>query len=64
MPRLDLRPGTAEPVYLVVSRAQVETGVTAEPLQWLRSLSSDPAGVARECMGRVSVIVEGYDDDP
>lgn len=30
---------------------------------WLRSLSSDPR-TARAFMGRVSVIVEGYDDDP
>ena len=63
MPRLDLRPAIAEPVYLVVTRAQVETGDAAQPLRWLRSLSSDPRA-ARAFMGRVSVIVEGYDDDP
>jgi hypothetical protein len=63
MPRQDLRPGLAEPVYLIVSRAQVETGDATQPLRWLHSLSSDPR-TARAFMGRVSVIVEGYDDDP
>ena len=63
MPRLDLRPAIAEPVYLIVRRAQVETGEAAQPLRWLRSLSSDPRA-ARAFMGRVRVIVEGYDDDP
>ena len=58
-----LRPGVAEPVILMFSRRQVEACDVDEPLELLRSLSAD-RGVAIEFCGRISLVVDGHNDDP
>lgn len=63
MHRLDYRPAIQEPVYLVLSRLQVESGDTQEPMAFLQHLVSS-SNAALEFMGRVSLIVDGYNDDP
>ncbi len=62
MPRLDFRPAIQEPVFLALSRQQVESGDTQEPIDFLQHLVSS-ADTALEFMGRVSLIVDGYNDD-
>jgi len=62
MPRLDFRPAIQEPVYLVLSRQQVESGDTQEPMSFLQLIIASPDH-ALEFMGRVSLIVDGYNDD-
>jgi hypothetical protein len=62
MPRLDFRPAIQEPVYLVLSRQQVESGDTHEPMTFLQHIIANPDH-ALEFMGRVSLIVDGYNDD-
>lgn len=37
-----LRPGIAEPVFLMFSRQQIETGDIGEPLEFLRGLTATP----------------------
>jgi len=58
MPRLDFRPAIQEPVYLVLSRAQVESGDWQEPLAFLRHIVANPDH-ALEFMGRISLIIDG-----
>ena len=62
MPRLDFRPAIQEPVYLVLSRQQVESGDRKEPMAFLQHIVANPDH-ALEFMGRVSLIVDGYNDD-
>ena len=62
MPRLDFRPAIQEPVYLVISRQQVESGDTQEPMSFLQFIIVSPDH-ALEFMGRVSLIIDGYNDD-
>ncbi|MDP2431918.1 MAG: hypothetical protein Q8O33_07790 [Pseudomonadota bacterium] len=62
MPRLDFRPAIQEPVYLILSRQQVESGDTQEPMVFLQHIVANPDH-ALEFMGRVSLIVDGYNDD-
>ena len=62
MPRLDFRPAIQEPVYLVLSRPQVEAGGIQEPMIFLRHIVSN-VDVAVEFMGRVSLIIDGYNHD-
>ena len=62
MPRLDFRPAIQEPVFLVISRQQVESGDTQDPMVFLQHLVSN-ANTALEFKGRVSLIVDGYNDD-
>lgn len=62
MPRLDFRPAIQEPVYLVLSRRQVESGDRKEPMAFLQHIVANPDH-ALEFMGRVSLIVDGYNDD-
>ncbi len=57
-----LRPGISEPVILMFSRRQVETSDLAEPLQFLRRLTAD-RHTALEFCGRISLVVDGYNDD-
>ena len=45
------------------SRRQVETCDVAEPLQLLRSLTAD-RHTALEFSGRLSLVVDGYNNDP
>lgn len=58
-----LRPGISEPVFLMFSRRQVETSDIDEPLLFLRGLTADPRAALEYC-GRISLIVDGYNDDP
>ena len=58
-----LRPAISEPVVLMFSRRQVETCDVNEPLASLRELTADRK-VALEFCGRVSLVIDGYNDDP
>ncbi|MCA8994086.1 MAG: hypothetical protein KDA88_19045 [Planctomycetaceae bacterium] len=58
-----LRPGIAEPVFLMFSRQQIETGDIGEPLAFLRGLTATPRAALDYC-GRISLMVDGYNDDP
>jgi len=58
-----LRPAVSEPVILMFSRRQVETCDVDEPLQFLLSLTAG-RDVAIEYSGRISLVVDGYNDDP
>jgi hypothetical protein len=58
-----LRPAVTDPVILMFSRRQVETCDMDEPLEFLRSLTAD-RDVAIEFCGRISLVVDGYNDDP
>ena len=58
-----LRPGISEPVILMFSRRQVETCDIDEPLQFLRRLTAD-RHTALEFCGRISLVIDGYNDDP
>lgn len=62
MPRLDFRPAIQEPVYLVLSRQQVESDDRQETMAFLQHIVANPDH-ALEFMGRVSLIVDGYNDD-
>ncbi len=58
-----LRPAVTDPVILMFSRRQVETLDLAEPLQFLRRLTADRK-TAVEFSGRISLLIDGYNDDP
>ena len=58
-----LRPGIAEPVFLMFSRRQIEACDVDEPVAYLRGVSAD-RHAALELCGRISLIVDGYNDDP
>lgn len=58
-----LRPGIPEPVFLMFSRKKVETCDVDEPLQFLRGLTANPHAALEYC-GRISLVVDGYNDDP
>jgi hypothetical protein len=58
-----LRPGIAEPAFLMFSRRQVESCDIAEPLEFLRGLTATPNAALDYC-GRISLVVDGYNDDP
>lgn len=58
-----LRPAVTEPVILMFSRQQVETGDLAETLALLRRLTADRQTAIDFC-GRISLVVDGYNDDP
>ncbi|NMQ06305.1 hypothetical protein E4Q08_14120 [Candidatus Accumulibacter phosphatis] len=58
-----LRPAVTDPVILMFSRLQVETCDVDEPLELLRSLTAD-RDVAIKFCGRISLVVDGYNDDP
>jgi len=58
-----LRPAVSAPVALMLSRHQVETGGISEPLQILRRLTADRHSAMDFC-GRMSLVVDGYQDDP
>jgi hypothetical protein len=58
-----LRPGVTEPVVLMFSRRQVEICNVDEPLQLLRRLTEDRQTAIDFC-GRISLVVDGYNDDP
>ncbi len=58
-----LRPGVSEPLILMFSRRQVETCDIDEPLQLLHRLIADRRS-AIEYGGRISLVIDGYNDDP
>jgi hypothetical protein len=58
-----LRPAISEPVILMFSRQQVESCDVEEPLGLLRRLSAD-RHTAIEYSGRISLVFDGYNDDP
>jgi hypothetical protein len=62
-PRLDLRRGVTEPVVLVISRRQVETGDIASVLAELKPFlaTREDAWLYRSQM---VLVVDGYNDDP
>ena len=51
-----LRPGIAEPVFLMFSRQQIETGEFGEPLEFLRGLTADPRAALDYC-GRILSLI-------
>jgi hypothetical protein len=57
------RPAVTDPVILMFSRRQVETCDVDEPLELLRSLTADRQTAIDSC-GRISLVVDGYNDDP
>ena len=62
-PRLDLRRGVTEPVVLVISRRQVETGDIASVLTELKPFlaTREDAWLYR---GQMALVVDGYNEDP
>ncbi len=62
-PRLDLRPGLREPVVLLISRREVESGDLASVLSRLRVFTAtrEDAWLYR---GQMSLVVDGYESDP
>jgi len=58
-----LCPAITAPVVLMFSRRQVETCDITEPLQLLRRLTAD-RHTAMDFCGRMSLVVDGYQDDP
>ncbi len=60
----DLMAGVYDPIYLVLSRQQIEVGDTDSALDFLRSLvPNDDPSRALAFKGRVSLHVSGYDLD-
>ena len=62
-PRLDLRPGVTEPVVLMISRRQVRSADIASVLKELKLFlaTREDAWLYR---GQMSLVVDGYNDDP
>jgi hypothetical protein len=58
-----LRPGVSEPLILMFSRRQVETCDIDEPLQLLHRFIADRRSAIEYC-GRISLVIDGYNDDP
>ena len=62
-PRLDLRPGVTEPVVLMISRREVEAGDIASVLSRLNPFLATRQDAWRY-RGQMTLIVDGYNDDP
>jgi hypothetical protein len=62
-PRFDLRPGVTEPVVLMFSRREVESGDPSASVARLDALFDSRQAVWRY-RGQVALVVAGYDDDP
>ncbi len=62
-PRFDLRPGVTEPVVLMFSRREVESGDPSASVARLDALFDSREAVWRY-RGQVALVVAGYDDDP
>ena len=56
-------PAILEPVMLVLTRPRIEAGDADEALDLLQELVSDTE-VTLSCCGRVSLVIDGYNDDP
>ena len=62
-PRIDLRPGVTEPVVLMFSRREVESGDPSASVARLQALFDTPEAIWRY-RGQVALAVDGYNDDP
>ena len=62
-PRLDLRPGVTEPIVLLISRHEVESGDVASVVSRLKPLLATREGAWRY-RGQMTLVVDGYDNDP
>lgn len=58
-----LRPCVTEPVILMFSRQRVEACDVAEQLPLLQRLTADRLSALEYC-GRISLVFDGYDNDP
>jgi hypothetical protein len=63
IPRIDLRPGVTEPVVLLISRREIESGDITSVTSRLK-----PFLAAREdawlYRGQMSMVIDGFNDDP
>lgn len=62
-PRFDFRPGVTEPVFLVISRQAVEACDVASILTRLKLLLETREDAWRY-RGQMTLVVDGYNDDP
>ena len=62
-PRLDLRPGVAEPVVLLISRREVEQADLASVLSRLKVFLATRED-AWHYRGQMTLVVDGYNHDP
>ena len=62
-PRLDLRPGVSEPVVLLISRREVESGDIASVLSRLKPFLATREEAWRY-RGQMTLVVDGYNNDP
>lgn len=60
---IDLRPGVREPVVLLVSRREVEQADLGSVLSRLKPFLATRED-ARRHRGQMTLVVDGYDDDP
>lgn len=62
-PRIDLHPGVTEPVVLMISRRQVEAFDIASVMTNLKPFlaTREDAWLYR---GQMTLVVDGYNDDP
>lgn len=63
IPRIDLRPGVTEPVVLLISRREIESGDITSVISRLKPFlaSRDDAWLYR---GQMTLVIDGYDNDP
>ena len=61
-PRIDLRPGVTEPVVLMFSRREVESGDPSASVTRLNTLFNTRDAIWRY-RGQVALVVDGYNDD-
>lgn len=62
-PRIDLRPGVTEPVVLMFSRREVESGDPSASVRRLNTLLNTRDAIWRY-RGQVALVVDGYNNDP
>ena len=56
-------PAVGDPIFLVISRREIELGQTDDVLAFLERISSRRGEAVAAC-GRLCITVEGYDADP
>lgn len=61
--RLDLRPGVTEPVVLLISRREIESGDVRSVIDRLLTLFRDPQSIWRY-RGQLTLVIDGYNHDP
>lgn len=57
------QPAVREPIFLVISREQIDEMNLHEPLTVLRQLAGNPEKAIAAC-GRISLVIDGYNTDP